>query len=62
MERIIDSISDVGLVTTENVEESKIIQGTYRESQDLYNKQYLIYHVINLESRKSTYDRNYMKV
>ncbi|CAD8151117.1 unnamed protein product [Paramecium pentaurelia] len=60
--KIIQSDTDTGYIMEDIKTEYGLIQSQNRESQDNYNNQFIIQHIINLDSRQGFYIRGYQKL
>ncbi|CAD8145896.1 unnamed protein product [Paramecium pentaurelia] len=60
--KVVDTKTDSGVVFSDISDQQVLIQDVARESTDLYNNEYLVYHNINLSSKYSEYQRSYVKI
>ncbi|CAD8065428.1 unnamed protein product [Paramecium sonneborni] len=60
--KITQSDTDIGYVMEDIQTEYGLVQSQNRESQDNYNNQFIIQHIINLDSRQASYNREYQKL
>ncbi|CAD8119174.1 unnamed protein product [Paramecium primaurelia] len=60
--RIIQSMTDDGVLTNNVVEDSFLVQQYYQESNAGYNEDYLIFHSLILDNKYTNYQRSYIKL
>ncbi|CAK91558.1 unnamed protein product (macronuclear) [Paramecium tetraurelia] len=60
--KITQSDTDTGYIMEDVQTEYGLAQSQNRESQDNYNNQFIVQHIINLDSRLASYNREYQKL
>ncbi|CAD8045298.1 unnamed protein product [Paramecium primaurelia] len=60
--KITQSDTDIGYIMEDIQTEYGLVQSQNRESQDNYNNQFIVQHIINLDSRQASYNREYQKL
>ncbi|CAD8123449.1 unnamed protein product [Paramecium sonneborni] len=60
--QITQSKTDTGYIMEDIQTEYGLVQSQNRESQDYYNNQFIVQHIINLNSRQASYYREYSKL
>ncbi|CAD8200248.1 unnamed protein product [Paramecium pentaurelia] len=60
--RIIESITDNGVLTNNIVEDQFLVQQYFQESSSNYNQDYLVNHFIIIDNKYTSYQRSYIKL